>query len=215
MPLPAISIMAKALGDIVLRDAIIKTRAELHSRLNGVFQKLEDSPEIIVNRINDLKHTTDWWQAYWNNDAMKNAIEGNWNSSYHEFAKIILWKYENYLIKKEGKGGYSPISYNSIDKPHLEHISPQTENEQIAAGYDIYDEDFCEHSLLCIGNFLLLSAPHNESIGNKPFEVKRASYNQLRQQREIQEMTELDHLWDREKIQRRKEKIVSFVLEYL
>ena len=80
---------------------------------------------------------------------------------------------------------------------------------------DIYDEDFKERFLYCIGNFLLLSAPHNESIGNKPFEIKRATYNQLRQQREIQEMTEVDHLWDRKKIQYRKDKLVSFVLENL
>ena len=102
-----------------------------------------------------------------------------------------------------------------IDNPHLEHISPQTENEEIATGYDIYDDDFKENYLYCIGNFLLLSAPHNESIGNKPFEVKRSSYNQLRQQREIQELTERDHIWDRIKIQNRKNKIVSFILNNL
>lgn len=215
MPLSEISLMAKALGDIVLRDVVIKTRAELHSRLNGVFQTMEHSADGIIKRINELKHTTDWWQVYWNNNAMRNAIEGNWNQNYHGIAKIILWKYENFLIKNEGKDGYSPISYRSIKEPHLEHISPQTENEQIAAGYDLYDDVFKEHFLYSIGNFLLLSAPHNESIGNKPFEEKRASYNQLRQQREIQEMTEYDHSWDREKIQKRKEKIVSFVIENL
>lgn len=215
MPLMEISHMAKAIGDIVLRDAIINTRAQLHSRLNDVFQKMENSAEVIINRIEFMKHTTDWWWAYWNNEAMKNAIEGNWNANYHGIAKVILWKYENYLREKEGKGGYLPLSYSSIEKPHLEHISPQTENEQLATGYDVYDEDFLEHSLLSIGNFLLLSATHNESIGNRPFEEKRSSYNNLRQQREIQEMTESDHLWDREKIQRRKEKLVAFVLENL
>ena len=130
-------------------------------------------------------------------------------------AKIILWKYENYLIAEEGKDGYEPISFNSIIKPHLEHIAPQTENEEPAAGYDIYDEDFREHYLLCIGNFLLLSAPHNESIGNRPFEIKRASYNQLRQQREVQDMTANDHIWDRNKIKVRKDKIIEFIMNNL
>lgn len=207
--------MAKSLGDILFRDMVVKTRADLRSRLNELFKRLGVSVDKIISRIDYLKHTSDWWWAYWNDEALKNAIEENWTSSYHGIAKILLWKYENYLIEHEGKGGYLPISYRSIVKPHLEHIAPQTENEQVASGYDTYDEDFREHSLLCLGNFLLLSAPHNESIGNKPFEVKRNSYNQLKQQREVQQMTEIDRTWNREKIQRRKEKIITFVLENL
>ena len=207
--------MAKSLGNLVLRDAIIKTKADIRSRLDGVFKDFSSTVEDIIKRIDYMKQTTDWWWAYWNNEALKYAIEGNWSSNYHGIAKVILWKYENHLVEKEGKGGYLPISYESISKSQLEHIAPQTENNQVAAGYDTYDDEFIENSLYCIGNFLLLSAPHNESIGNKPFEVKRNSYNQLRQQREIQEMTENDHIWNREKIQKRKEKIVTFVLENL
>ena len=205
--------MAKSLGDFVLRDIIVKTRADMRSRLDDVFKDFSSNIEEIVKRINYLKQTTDWWWAYWNNDTLKSAVEGNWYSNYHGIAKIILWKYENYLIEKEGKAGYAPIKYSSIKKPHLEHIAPQTENEDVAAGYDIYDEDFNANHLLTLGNFLLLSAPHNESIGNRPFEVKRMSYNQLRQQREIQQMTEKDHIWDRVKIAERKKKIVKFILE--
>lgn len=207
--------MAKALGDLVLRDVVIKTRADLRSRLDGVFKSFSTSIEEIIERINYMKYTTDWWWAYWNNDTFKNAVESNWYSNYHSIAKIILWKYENFLIEKEGKAGYAPISYSSIKNPHLEHIAPQTENEEVAAGYDTYDEDFKEKYLLSLGNFLLLSAPHNESIGNRPFASKRESYNQLKQQREIQIMTENDCVWDRVKIAERREKIVNFILEYL
>ena len=207
--------MAKALGNLVLRDVVIKTRADLRSRLDGVFKSFSTSIEEIIERINYMKYTTDWWWAYWNNDTLKNAVESNWYSNYHSIAKIILWKYENFLIEKEGKAGYAPISYSSIKNPHLEHIAPQTENEEVAAGYDTYDEDFKEKYLLSLGNFLLLSAPHNESIGNRPFASKRESYNQLKQQREIQIMTENDCVWDRVKIAERREKIVNFILEYL
>jgi hypothetical protein len=207
--------MAKVLGDLVLRDVVIKTRADLRSRLDGVFKSFSTSIEEIIERINYMKYTTDWWWAYWNNDTLKNAVESNWYSNYHSIAKIILWKYENFLIEKEGKAGYAPISYSSIKNPHLEHIAPQTENEEVAAGYDTYYEDFKEKYLLSLGNFLLLSAPHNESIGNRPFASKRESYNQLKQQREIQIMTENDCVWDRVKIAERREKIVNFILEYL
>ena len=69
--------------------------------------------------------------------------------------------------------------------------------------------------MLCIGNFLLLSAPQNESIGNKPFKLKRSTYNQLKQQFEIKEMTNDDCTWNREKIAQRKDKLIKFILEQL
>lgn len=215
VPKEDISKLAKSIGDIVLRNSIIGTRANLRSRLNDVFKDFDSSVDNIVEHIKLMKTSGDWWLGYWNNEALKNAITENWWPNSHRVAKIILWKYENYLIAEEGKDGYEPISFKSIIKPHLEHIAPQTENEEPAAGYDIYDEDFREHYLLSIGNFLLLSAPHNESIGNRPFEIKRASYNQLRQQREIQDMTANDHIWDRNKIKIRKDKIIDFIMNNL
>lgn len=215
VPIEDISKLAKSIGDIVLRDSIIGTRANLRSRLNDVFKDFDSSVDSIVEHIELMKTTDDWWLGYWNNEALRSSIEENWWPNSHRVAKIILWKYENYLIADEGKDGYEPIRFNSIIKPHLEHIAPQTENEEPAAGYDIYDEDFREHYLLSIGNFLLLSAPHNESIGNRPFEIKRASYNQLRQQREVQDMTTNDHIWDRNKIKVRKDKIIDFIMNNL
>ena len=206
--------MAKALGDLMLRDMIVKTRADLISRMNDVFVNLGTSVNDIIGRIQWMKTIEgDYWWGHWSNEELINVLNAPLYSNYHNAAKLILWKYENYLKENEGKAGYAPIHYNSISSAHLEHIAPQTENgEKIAAGYDEYDEDFINNYLLNIGNFLLLSGTHNESIGNKPFEIKRDSYNQLRQQREIQEMTENDHIWDRKKIQKRKEKIVSFIL---
>ena len=208
--------MAKSLGDLMLRDNIIRTRADLRSRLDDVFKRFNNSVDEIVDRIQWMKTESSWWWSYWNNDALKSVLNVNWSSNYHSIAKIILWKYENYLITDKGKNGYSPIRYDSIASPHLEHIAPQTENgEKAAAGYDVYDDEFREKYLLCIGNFLLLSAPHNESIGNKPFEYKRSTYNQLKQQFEIQEMTKDDCIWNREKISRRKDKLIEFIFEQL
>lgn len=216
IPLSEISRMGKALGDLMLRDRIVKTRADLRSRLNDVFQQMETSVDDVVGRIIWMKEVGDRWWAYWNNNVLQLAVEANWHRNDHGIAKIILWKYENHLISSEGKSGYAPISYRSILKPHLEHIAPQTENgEKEAAGYDTYDDDFRENYLLRLGNFLLLSAPHNESIGNKPFELKRSTYDQLRQQREIQIMTETDRVWNKAKISERQRKIVDFILNNL
>jgi len=90
-----------------------------------------------------------------------------------------------------------------------------TEHVKLENNGSITDEDFRQNHLLSLGNFLLLSEPHNESIGNKPFALKRSTYNQLKQQREIQVLTESDGVWTRDKIGVRKDKIVKFVLEHL
>lgn len=213
MTLHDISRMAKALGDLVLRDSIVGTRADMRSRLRDVFEKLGKSPEDVIGRINWMKTNENWWWHYWNNDELSNAASGNWYQNSHWLAKIVLWRYENHLICLSGKG-YSPIQFHNIEKPHLEHIAPQTENgEKEAAGYDTYDQDFRDNYLYHLGNFLLLSAPHNESIGNKPFVLKRSTYEHLYQQREIVTLTKDDLKWDKPKIAKRTEKIVGFLVK--
>lgn len=204
--------MGKALGDLMLRDAIVGTRADLRSRLNDVFER-STGVEDLIGRIDWIKTNEEWWWHYWNNTEVRSSADTNWHPNYHPLAKIILWRYENYLIGIQSKG-YAPILFRSIKSPHLEHIAPQTENgEKEAAGYDTYDEDFLEHHLLRLGNFLLLSAPHNESIGNKPFELKRNSYNHLYQQREIADLTAESHVWTRDLIGTRTEKLLNFIIE--
>ena len=110
-----ISKLAKSLGDLVLRNVIIKTRADLRSRLDDVFKSFESSIDKIVERIEWMKTTDNWWWGYWNNNALRPAIEGNWLPNYHGIAKIILWKYENYLISEKGKSGYAPIKYTNFN----------------------------------------------------------------------------------------------------
>lgn len=212
LPQADISRMGKALGDIMLRDAIVGTRADLRSRLSDVFEKF-DGVDDVVNRINWMKTNEDWWWHYWNNNEICLATDTNWYSNRHSLAKIILWRYENHLIKTDEKAkGYPLLSYHSIESSHLEHISPQTENEEKeASGYDVYDEDFREHYLFRLGNFLLLTGSHNIPIGNKPFEQKRDTYVHLSQQREIQTMTKDDNRWDKPKIAKRSEILLDFL----
>jgi len=113
--------------------------------------------------------------------------------------------------------GYSPTRFDTIEEPELEHIAPQTptNGEPVAAGYCDYDEEFVEQYIDCLGNYLVLSKPHNRIIGNKPFKEKRNSYNVLRQQREIGKMTKDSEIWDKEKIEQRHKKITNFILENL
>jgi len=203
--------LCTSLESLVIRHRLIGTRADITSRMNDVYQNfiIENSDtKPILDRINWMKNVpNDSWWAYWNNNELKRAINGSVN---HSIAKFLLWKYENYL-ESNGKKGYSPTRIDKIEKPELEHIAPQTENPE--TGYDIYDEDFKNQYINCLGNFLLLSKSHNCSVGNRPFIEKRNSYNKLEQQREIQRMTQDNQVWTKEHINTRKNNIVNFLIE--
>lgn len=211
LPKSDISQLCSNLESMVIRHRLIGTRADITSRLNGVYKEFTtENPSIkpIVDRIEWMKTigSDTWWWAYWNNRELERALQGGVN---HSIAKFLLWKYENHL-EAQGKRGYSPTRFDKITSPELEHIAPQTENPE--TGYDIYDEEFINQHINCLGNYLLLSKSHNCSVGNKPFADKRASYTHLEQQREIQEMTKDNPTWTRDLIQKRKEKIISYLM---
>lgn len=211
LPKSDISQLCSNLESMVIRHRLIGTRADITSRLNGVYKEFTtENPNIkpIVERIEWMKTigSDTWWWAYWNNRELERALQGGVN---HSIAKFLLWKYENHL-EAQGKRGYSPTRFDKITSPELEHIAPQTENPE--TGYDIYDEEFINQHINCLGNYLLLSKSHNCSVGNKPFADKRASYTHLEQQREIQEMTKDNPTWTRDLIQQRKEKIIDYLM---
>lgn len=207
--------LCAALESIGLRHKLIGTRADMTSRLNGVYQKFTDknaNVEPIVEWIDDMKTTTDWWWAYWNNNKLKEAIQGGINRS---IAKYLLWKYENYLRTQRDKG-YKWERFDSIKNPQLEHIAPvtPTDGKPVEAGYPEYNDEFKKQYIDCLGNYLLISEKHNKSIGNEPFTKKRGTYTYLVQQQEIQEMTESHpSKWTEKNIQNRKDKIIKFILE--
>lgn len=203
--------LCSGLESLVIRHRLIGTRADITSRLNDVYQKFkEDNSTIkpIIDRIEWMKNvgSDSWWWAYWNNREFERALQGGVN---HSTAKFLLWKYENHL-ESQGKSGYAPTRFDKITSPELEHIAPQTENPE--TGYDTYDEEFINQHINCLGNYLLISKSHNCSVGNNPFAEKRASYTHLEQQREIQEMTKENPTWTRDLIQKRKEKIVQYLM---
>lgn len=208
--------LCNKLESIVIRHRLIGTRADITSRLNDVFQNFTiEKPDVkpILERIEWLKKSqaNSWWWAYWNDSE----FERNINSAIpHSTAKFLLWKYEIHL-EEQGKKGYASTRFDKIDSPELEHIAPQTptDGKPVAAGYCDYDEEFKNQYIDCLGNYLLLSKSHNCSVGNKPFADKRATYNHLSQQREVQEITKENQIWTKELIQFRKKKIVNFILE--
>lgn len=204
--------LCSSLESLVFRHRLIGTRADFTSRINDVFEKFTESNKnisLIINRIEWMKTTTDWWWAYWNNDKLRESLQGGIN---HSVAKYILWKYENHLISI-GKGG-SILRYDQIEQPELEHIAPTKEPEKKPHGYDIYDEDFQTQFLDCLGNYLLLTKKHNASIHNDPFYKKHQDYKWLEQQREVQNLVPdpSKGTWSREIIKSRKDKIINVIM---
>lgn len=208
--------LCNKLESIVLRHRLIGTRADITSRLNDVYQNFTDNkPDIkpIIERIDWMKNipSESWWWAYWNNKEFERSIQG---AISHSTAKYLLWKYETHL-EGQGKSGYTATRFDKIVSPELEHIAPQTptDGKPVAAGYCDYDEEFKQQYIDCLGNYLLLSKSHNCSVGNKPFSDKRSTYNHSEQQREIQKLTTENITWTKEQIQKRKEKIIAFLMD--
>jgi len=207
-----ISKLCVSLESLILRHRLIGTRAEITDRIKDVFENFtEENSDItqIINRINSLKETGDWWWAYWNNKELKRAVQGRID---HTIAIYLLWKYENHL-KSLGKSGYAFIRYGDIKNPELEHIAPTTEPGKKDHGYGKYTESFLNEYQNCLGNYLLLSKSHNCSVGNVTFPEKYETYTYLEQQREIQKMIPKNGTWDKDIIKQRKEKIINFILE--
>jgi hypothetical protein len=208
--------LCSSLETLILRDGLIKTKADLTKRIEGVyhdFSEKSSSIEPIVDRINWIRNVANesWWWSHWNNAALRNALQGNINP---KLARFLLWKYENHLLSESPSVGYSQTRrFDTIEDPHLEHISPQTPpDEVVASGYSVYDEEFVQQYLNCIGNYLLLSGKHNKIIGNHPFIKKYESYIHLEQQKEVRSMSEPCGItWTKDLIRDRKEKIIAFI----
>jgi uncharacterized protein with ParB-like and HNH nuclease domain len=209
-----LSRLCTSLESLVVRHRLIGTRADMTSRINGMYQNFTMSnPDIkpLIDKIEWMKNVSSdsWWWAYWSNQAFESALQGKIN---HKTANFLLWKYENYL-ESQGRKGYLPSRFDKVVNPELEHIAPQTENPE--SGYDIYDEEFINQYIDCIGNYLLISKSHNCSVGNKPFKEKRDSYKHSEQQREIQEITSVGLSWTKELIMNRKNRVVDVLMTSL
>ncbi|BDD13040.1 hypothetical protein FUAX_54720 (plasmid) [Fulvitalea axinellae] len=201
----------KSLEDLALRHSIIGTRGKITRRINDEFQgfsneHIDITP--ILDQIERLKVSKEYWLSHWNNTALENALKGN---VHIPAARFILWKYENHLIS-QGKG-YAPKRFDDIQKPELEHIAPKTEPKEPRHGYGRYTERFKNEYLNNLGNYLLVSKSHNCQVGNVPFSKKHETYVHLRQQQEIRDMVPDAKRWSKNEIGQRQKKLSDFVLQ--
>ena len=191
--------LIESLENLLIRIKLIGSRANIISRIKDKYEQFIEEGDInpIIDRINELKNTTDWWWAYWNNDRLRVNIE----YVSHEYAKFILWKYENSFGDRSFEFRYDK------EKINLEHIAPQTEPPTKSHGYGDYNDEEFTNLIYCLGNLILLSEKHNKSIGNTTFYEKYKTYTYLKQQEEIRNMVSENGTWGKSMIKKRKKKL--------
>jgi len=185
---------------LTFRDLLTSRKARIQDNFNDVLKNFKGDVEELKE---DIKNISDkkW---YWRDEHVKNTLYG--------------WMYRNkvlnYIFKEyEKEDNEYPVDFEDEE---IEHISPQTENGEIASGYDEYDDEFKNEYLHCIGNLLLLTKRHNVSIGNKPFEEKLASFKHGKLQQEIENFAKKEgdnDVWKKESIKDRRDKIVKFAID--
>ena len=200
--------LIESLENLLIRMKIIGSRAYITYRIGGQYQNfLETEGDItsIIDIINEMKISTNYWWGHWNNDKLIASVENGVNGN---IAKFILWKYENSFGDRSFEFRYDK------EKINLEHIAPQTEPDTKPHGYGDYNDEEFTNLIYCLGNLILLSEKHNKSIGNTTFYEKYKTYTYLKQQEEIRNMVSENGTWGKSMIKKRKKKIVDFVMSY-
>lgn len=216
----------KGLEKIILRHLIIKTRANLAQRFYWIFEescnKKEELKEI-VTIIKEMIFNIDltiikkddlWWFNYWNQETFHKELE-NGLTNLHA-TRYLLWKYENFLRKKDNMVA---LKYTEIKNYQVEHISPKTENTEENNGYDKLEWNI----LNSYGNLMLLTQKTNVEIQNKNLREKLKAYEKetkdennkkviLQQQLKVIEEIKKDGIfWGKGKIEKRNKDLVEFI----
>lgn len=219
--------LIKLLENITFRYLLRGGRAEIESRLNHHLINYNNKGDVDKN-INDIignLKNHGWW-GYWNDSTMKNYLSSGYFYK-NRVDNYVLWKYELYICDDNHPKPHKVSFEDLIHNESIEHIAPQTptNGDPVANGYGIYDDKENPSNgivsgdwLNCIGNLMLISKPHNSSIGNKPFSDKLESYgrdNLLNQQKEIGTYIESRNnpIWNKDAIKSRKAKIIAAVMD--
>lgn len=203
--------MFKLLEVLSFRYKLIGSRADIRGRLNDLIREFDGNVETLAQKMKDKIEEA----YYWGDKKFTEILNGNMYQN--NMINYLLWEYEQVLQRK----GYVISGSVEIENESIEHISPQTEPDEIvSAGYQIeengfYSKEFRENYINRLGNLMLISQSHNSSIGNSPFSIKLKSYTSnplLRQQKQIADFVKekTNPKWDANSIDDRHSAIVSF-----
>ena len=217
------------LENLLIRNRVITTRKRLSVKLDEIYQSLLANGynfiKDIIRNINKQFKNKDFT---WSNNEFIKFLD---NEMSHPTAKFLLWKYENYLLKKNN------MRYDDkkMKKITLEHILPIEEpniNPHFYGYYDVrnrfinvykYKTNVLYMLQRCLGNYLLLREDKNKGASNSDFKTKLEYYNnqddniKLEQQKEIidnyfnKKTKELKSNWDKKSIEKRTNKIIEAI----
>lgn len=220
-------ILWRIIESLLIRHRAVGTRAYIVSRLNDVFQQMtvKNAVSLLKERLFRLAKAKDWWWAYWTDEKLKEVLCCEiWDRT---LSKILLWRYENELLRNGDQQGYKWKYFDALVSPELEHIAPltPTDGKPVANGYGQYDNEtrpeegiVSGHWIDSIGNQLILPKSHNCQIGNCPFCDKYETYTHSEQQLKVRTIAdrrkseEKKLVWDKTCIERRSKSIVKILM---
>ncbi|WP_300716619.1 DUF1524 domain-containing protein, partial [uncultured Brachyspira sp.] len=206
------------LENLLIRNRVITTRKRLSVELNRRYKNLLDDNYNFYNFIKDINDQFEIEDFTWSNYEFIKFIK---NEISHPTAKFLLWKYENYLLKKNNMR-YDDKKMKKITLEHIAPVKEEKDKNKKYSGFDRYDSKF-ERLIYCIGNYLLLREDKNKGAGNSDFKTKLEYYNnqddniKLDQQKEIidnyfnKKTKELKYNWDKNAIEIRRDKIIKAI----
>lgn len=196
----------KALEILTFRIQLVRSRADIRTRLDTLLKNFKNSSDIFSEFKNICEK-----EHYWSDENIEFSLKNIADNK--TIVHYIFAAYEEFLKNDSAKTkGYALL----ITNPEVEHISPQKENgEKLKNGYTKYDEDFYKNYLNTIGNLLSIDKSHNASIGNIKFEEKLQTYKNtgLLHHKEIEKYMKDNKKWDKEAIKKRDEELKKFILE--
>ena len=210
--------LAAVIENFTFRAMVRGGRADVQSRFNNLIKDANDDSSFRVNIVSFIDTIK---REYWNDKQFRDALDNGYIYNRRAACSYLLWRYEETLQTK----GYEQDLY-FIKKESLEHIAPQHPKDGvIATGYGAYQDT--EHPeegiesgewLSSIGNMLLVSAPHNSSLGNNNFKDKLADYskcNLMMQQKElVDQFKDVENpVWDKACIEARGKRIIDKAME--
>ena len=135
----------------------------------------------------------------------------NWYSR-RNLLRYTLFEYELWLLEKDGKSKKPLLQWNDLSDSTIEHILPQTPEEN-SHWREVWTDENIKTYLHDIGNLVLTKNNSNylsfEFSRKKGSVGKSPSYSDsdIRQEREIAQFND----WRPEDLQERREKIVSWI----
>lgn len=216
----------RVLESLTVRKRLIGRRAEMEARIRGAFQAMTkanaaDEWEAVLKKIRQPA-PGEWWWNYWSDRDLEETLRGEITNG--SIAKHLLWRYECARVEQVAHGYY--LSLRDFDRPEVEHIAPQTENnEQPGYGDYILEGDKASkgivsgHWMWRLGNLLILSKSHNCKLGNIAFGEKLDSYVKARVASDVCEIAKSNRtqgdllIWDSACIKTRTDRIVRLLMD--